>query len=353
MVLGLAITNKGTEDAVAAELSLLGANNISHLEGAVQFSVKDLTALCSITYQLRSATKTIQVLLSDESIMQKISTLDLSFLAGRTFAVESHVENLEEAEIAAAINVPESKVNLANPDVKLYACEFLGKQYFGVDLCGFDLGKRDYRIFLGPSNIKGTLACSLLKIAGWNPEKTLLDPFCQSGTIVIEAALQSLQKPVGFHLKKSFAFIKLITENVFEAVDEKVLPEKPLGIYAFDPHFKHISATQKNAKIAQVNKCLQYSRQDIDWLDIKLEQYGIDCIVTCLPAEKDMKKGDLPAIFLRAKKILKNNGTITILAKTKQQEILDAAKDYKVKEHRTVWQGKSALSVMVFMLKEK
>lgn len=347
MVLGLAITHKGTDDVVAAELSLLGAKDLSQLEGAVQFSAKDVKALCSITYQLRSATKTIQVLLSDKSMIPKIAGLDFSFLRGKTFAVESEVESLEESEIAELIHAPASKVNLSDPDVRLYACEFSGIQFFGVDLCGFDLGKRDYRIFLGPSNIKGTLACSLLKIAGWNPEKKLLDPFCQSGTIAIEAALEALQKPVGFHLKKSFAFMKLITEDVFEVVDGKVMPEKQLAIFAFDPHFKHISATQKNAKIAQVNKCLQYSRQDIDWLDIKLEKNSIDCIVTSMPPEKDLKKGDIAALFLRAKSVLKKNGTITILAK-KQQEILDAAKEYKLKEHRTVWQGQSAMSVLVF-----
>ncbi len=350
MVLGLAITHKGTEDITAAELSSLGCKEIIQFDGAVEFSTKELPALCSTTYRLRSATKIIWMLLSDENVISKINTLDLSFLAGKTFAVESEIEGLEEAEIAAEIQAKtRSKVNLSNPDVKFYACEFSDKQFFGVDLCGIDLGKRDYRIFLGPANIKGTLAYSLLKIGGWNPKKTLLDTFCQSGTIVIEAALESLQKPITFHQKKSFAFNKLIQEDIFTATDKKIIPERQLDIYAFDPHFKHISATQKNAKIAGVNKCLQYSRQDIDWLDIKLEKNSIDCIVTSIPPEKDLKKGDIAALFLRAKKILKKNGTITILTQ-KQQNILDAAKDYTLKEQRTVWQGKSALSVMVFQV---
>ncbi|MBI4017252.1 MAG: hypothetical protein HY363_06190 [Candidatus Aenigmarchaeota archaeon] len=351
MIKCLAVVHQGTEDTTQKELVELGAADISVLEGAVLFSEQDLKTLCSIAYQIRSATKIIWILCSGKNILEEISKTELSIVKERTFAVESEITEVGEAEIAEQIiEKTKNKVSLTTPDVLFYAGRFSQTIFFGVDLTGIDLGKRDYRIFLGPSNIKGTLAYSLLKTSGWNETKTLLDPFCQSGTVVIEAALASLQKPTAFHQKKNLAFVKLMEENIFSAVDNKIIPEKKLLIYAFDPHFKHISATQKNAKIAEVNKCLQYSRQDIDWLDIKVEPDSIDCIVTCLPAERDLKKGDIPALFLRSKKIMKKNGTITLLAKTKQQEILDAGKDYTLKEHRTVWQGQSALSIMMFQL---
>lgn len=59
-----------------------------------------------------------------------------------------------------------------------------------IDTTGREgLHKRGYRVEQGEAPLKETLAASLLLLTNWNPDLPLVDPFCGSGTIPIEAAL--------------------------------------------------------------------------------------------------------------------------------------------------------------------
>ncbi|QOJ01568.1 MAG: bifunctional 23S rRNA (guanine(2069)-N(7))-methyltransferase RlmK/23S rRNA (guanine(2445)-N(2))-methyltransferase RlmL [Phycisphaeraceae bacterium] len=58
-----------------------------------------------------------------------------------------------------------------------------------VDTSGEGLHKRGYRDLVGEAPLKETLAAGLVLLSVWNPERPLIDPFCGSGTIAIEAAL--------------------------------------------------------------------------------------------------------------------------------------------------------------------
>ncbi len=58
-----------------------------------------------------------------------------------------------------------------------------------IDTSGAGLHKRGYRIANSEAPLKETLAAALILVARWHPEITLIDPFCGSGTIPIEAAM--------------------------------------------------------------------------------------------------------------------------------------------------------------------
>ena len=58
-----------------------------------------------------------------------------------------------------------------------------------IDTTGPGLHKRGYREYAGEAPLKETLAASLILLSRWKPERLLVDPFCGSGTILIEAAL--------------------------------------------------------------------------------------------------------------------------------------------------------------------
>ncbi|MDR2494872.1 MAG: class I SAM-dependent RNA methyltransferase [Spirochaetaceae bacterium] len=58
-----------------------------------------------------------------------------------------------------------------------------------LDLCGDPLFKRGYRVEGGTAPLRETTAAALLLLAGWRRKFPLYDPFCGSGTILIEAAL--------------------------------------------------------------------------------------------------------------------------------------------------------------------
>lgn len=58
-----------------------------------------------------------------------------------------------------------------------------------VDTTGPGLHKRGYRTLATEAPLKETLAAAMLLISRWKPDRALIDPFCGSGTIPIEAAL--------------------------------------------------------------------------------------------------------------------------------------------------------------------
>ena len=61
----------------------------------------------------------------------------------------------------------------------------------GLDTTGVSLHKRGYRQLTAKAPITETLAAALLMLTPWKGERILVDPFCGSGTFVIEAAMMA------------------------------------------------------------------------------------------------------------------------------------------------------------------
>jgi len=74
-----------------------------------------------------------------------------------------------------------------------------------LDTSGDALHRRGYRtgVLEGGAPLKETLAASMLILSKWTPDRPLLDPFCGSGTILLEAALMAHKIAPG--LRRSFA----------------------------------------------------------------------------------------------------------------------------------------------------
>ena len=71
------------------------------------------------------------------------------------------------------------------------------KLRISIDAGGERLGVRGWRQAQGKAPLRENLAASMLMLAGWDGEEALLDPFCGSGTILIEAALLAAGRPPG------------------------------------------------------------------------------------------------------------------------------------------------------------
>jgi len=61
-----------------------------------------------------------------------------------------------------------------------------------VDTTGEPLFKRGWRTATREAPLRENLAAGILRLSGWTPEITLLDPMCGSATILIEAAMIGL-----------------------------------------------------------------------------------------------------------------------------------------------------------------
>ena len=105
-----------------------------------------------------------------------------------------------------------------------------------LDTSGDGLAKRGYRTLTGPAQIRETLAAALVQLSFWKPERPLIDPFCGTGTIVIEAAM--LGRRIAPGRLRQFAAeqwpsvaAKPWEQAREEAADMQLpaLPERPMG----------------------------------------------------------------------------------------------------------------------------
>ncbi len=93
-------------------------------------------------------------------------------------------------------------VDVKNPDVQLHV--FIQKNHatISVDTSGAPLYKRGWKEGNVDAGLPETLAAAILLRAGYSEREILCDPFCGSGTFLIEAASIATQTPAGYFRKK-------------------------------------------------------------------------------------------------------------------------------------------------------
>jgi putative N6-adenine-specific DNA methylase len=133
-----------------------------------------------------------------------------------------------------------------------------------LDTSGALLHRRGYRLETGKAPLRETLAAGMLLAAGWDPALPLVDPFCGSGTIAIEAALMALGIPPGAN--RDFAFMKwpCFDKHKWEGMLAHSLREKKLArpkIQASDRDEGVIQMAINNAERAGVQQNIQFSAQ--------------------------------------------------------------------------------------------
>lgn len=358
MMKALLITLKGMEEIAKLEVKELLGKDSDIRECSVLFDA-ETKEICKLTYLSRSAVKVMSLIeeLEFKDIEDvKISNDYKNFIKGK-FAVRSlrkgqHGFTSLEVEQTIGKQI-EGEVDLENPDTTFLAFIINNKIYFGVDFSGIDLSKRDYKIFSNKESLKGTLAYYALRKAEYEEKKFILDPFAKDGVIVIEAAMMAVNKPINFFRKDSLAFTKFFNYDFSE--DEKEKSKIEGKIKAYDSFMQSVSSIKKNAKIASVSKVLEVSRNDVDWLDIKMKEKEVDCIVSYppQPAKHNVSSKDLEKVynefFYQADYILKESARIVLISKSTGL-LKKAAQSHKFKllEETEVWQGQQLFYVAVF-----
>ena len=125
-----------------------------------------------------------------------------------------------------------------------------------ADSSGALLHRRGYRQATGRAPLRETLAAAMLLGAGYDGSQTLLDPFCGSGTIPIEAAL--LARRIAPGLRRAFAFEQwpgfdaVQWATLREEASSQILPAAPAPILGSDRDQGAIDAARGNAERAGV-----------------------------------------------------------------------------------------------------
>ncbi|RKJ36563.1 class I SAM-dependent RNA methyltransferase [bacterium 1XD42-8] len=170
----------------------------------------------------------------------------------------------------------------------------------GLDTTGESLHKRGYRKLVSKAPIAENLAAALLMLTPWNRDRILVDPFCGSGTIPIEAALMSANIAPGMNRSfRAIAWTNLIGElhwkrALDEAKERIVWPDKT-DIQAFDSDYNVVKAARENAKLAGVDKLIHFQQRPIRELNHP-KKYGF--IVTNPPyGERLEEKQELLGLY--------------------------------------------------------
>lgn len=143
-----------------------------------------------------------------------------------------------------------------------------------LDSSGAGLHKRGYRANANVAPLRETLAAALLKLTRWRGQELLIDPFCGSGTIPIEAALIAQRRAPG--LQRSFAaeqwscwetsVWRQAREAALDAIDRSPLgvgSSASLGlIQGSDIDAACVALAHENARKAGVDSCIVWKQQD-------------------------------------------------------------------------------------------
>lgn len=174
------------------------------------------------------------------------------------------------------------------------------KVLVGLDSSGVSLHKRGYRPKSGAAPISETLAASMIELTPWNKDRILVDPFCGSGTFVIEAAMKAAGIAPG--INREFTAMKwsnMISarewSDIRQEAKEMVDTDIEADIQAYDIDENVLKTARQSAKKAGVEHLIHFQKRDVK--DLKhSKKYGF--IITNPPyGERLEDKENLPKLY--------------------------------------------------------
>lgn len=170
----------------------------------------------------------------------------------------------------------------------------------GLDTTGESLHRRGYRKLTSKAPITETLAAALIMLTPWNKDRILIDPFCGSGTIPIEAAMIGANIAPG--MNRSFLsenWSDLVPKKAwYEAIEEANdvrLNNVDMTIQGFDMDGEIIKAARQNAALAEVDQYIHFQQKEVKDLSHS-KKYGF--IITNPPyGERIEEKENLPQLY--------------------------------------------------------
>lgn len=135
-----------------------------------------------------------------------------------------------------------------------------------IDSSGELLHRRGYRKETAKAPLRETLAAGILMASGWDTTQPLVDPFCGSGTIPIEAAMMAAGLAPGRARKFAFMewpeFDKELWESIRQAEEAPSPHDLPL-IRGSDRDAGAIEISRANAARAGVSEWVEFNQRAV------------------------------------------------------------------------------------------
>ncbi len=292
----IATSTFGLEAIVAEEIKSLGYKEVKTENGRVLFKA-DETAICRANLWLRTADR-IRLKIGEfkavtfDQLFENTKALPWADILPRNAAfpvdgksVQSTLFSISDCQAIVKKAVVESMkkkyhTEWFKEDGPLYRIEVSMLKDIAtltIDTSGPGLHKRGYRVGGNEAPLRETLASALVLIARWKPEIALIDPFCGSGTILIEAALIGQNIAPGMErtfASESWPYIpKECWHEARRETHEQANYSKELDLTGTDISSKAVDIARKNAARAGVDQLIHFQTRPLSELSSK-KKYG-------------------------------------------------------------------------------
>lgn len=266
----------GLEEALATEMQALGFEDAEQARAGCRFHT-DWTGILRANLYSRLATRVL-VQVAHGPVRHEDDILDLAqhtpwerwfgpehTLRVDTSAIRSPMQSLQYCNLRAKDGICDRlreregarpDIDTVRPDARVHLFLDEDSATLYLDTSGESLFKRGWRLDKGEAPLRENLAAGLLALSDWDPSQALMDPFCGSGTILIEAAWIALGVPAG--IWRPFGFERLRNHDARHWHDIKdearshIAPRLDSPIVGHDLNPQAIEAAKSNRERARL-----------------------------------------------------------------------------------------------------
>ena len=273
----------GLEEVLSEELKELGFEHVEILNRAVRVegTWKDVYYLnlhvrCAISVLVEIKKFRIR---NEEELYERCMKIKWTnyFTKDKTFAVKGAVfsdlfrhTQYPFLVVKDAIADTFRKEFDERPNVNIKAPQVMFDVYIrnqdvtiSLNTSGLPLFQRGYREAVGLAPLNEVVAAGLIRMSGWDKKSTFVDPFCGSGTILIEAALMAAGLPPQLE-RSHFAFKNFANfqPEVWEAILADVpkrVTELPCKIIGSDINADMVTKARRNFRALPIGRFIETS----------------------------------------------------------------------------------------------
>ena len=276
----------GLESVLSGELKRLGFEEISVTDGRVEFSA-DAEGIARANLHLRTAERVLIVLgsfraVSFQQLIDGAEQIRFEDYIGKKdafpvkgWSLNSQLHSVPDCQAIikkAAVKRLSQKYGVAwlEESESTVQIQFsINKDIVTImlDTSGAALHKRGYRKNANQAPIRETLAAGILDIARIYPDTQLYDPFCGSGTFLIEAAYKAKNIAPGIYRRFAAEKWSSMPSNIWklgrEEAIEQVRREVEFVAFGSDISEESLQIAEANARRAEIPGLIRLQKQDI------------------------------------------------------------------------------------------
>ncbi len=276
----------GLESVLKYEITKIGGEDITVSDGRITFN-GDFSILARANLCLATAERVLIQLgefkaVTFEELFQGVKSLPLENYIGKNdaFPVKGYslnsalhsVPSCQSIVKKAAVERLKEKYHISNFEESgsLFQIQFSIRNdnvIVYIDTSGAGLHKRGYRRNSNAAPIKETLAAGIIDLAHIRSNNIVCDPFCGSGTLLIEASYKALNIAPG--LKRHFTAESwdVIDESIWKNERAKALDainkDADFYAYGYDIDPESVALTIENCRKAGIQKRVKIKQADI------------------------------------------------------------------------------------------